>query len=136
MGAQFNKVTSMVDEALSKGAKLVSGGSKHHIGDLQYKPTILTEVTTDMSLIAEEVFGPVISIKKFETEEEALELANDSRVGLAGYFYSNDDPVLASGSQDGSGDGRHQRRHDELPGGSIWRGQRVGTWKRGIQVWD
>jgi len=88
--AQFNKVTSMVDEALSKGAKLVSGGSKHHIGDLQYKPTILTEVTTDMSLVAEEVFGPVISIKKFETEEEALELANDSRVGLAGYFYSND----------------------------------------------
>ena len=59
----------MVDEALSKGAKLVSGGSKHHIGDLQYKPTILTEVTTDMSLVAEEVFGPVISIKKFETEE-------------------------------------------------------------------
>ena len=70
--AQFNKVTSMVDEALSKGAKLVSGGSKHHIGDLQYKPTILTEVTTDMSLVAEEVFGPVISIKKFETEEVRL----------------------------------------------------------------
>ena len=62
----------MVDEALSKGAKLVSGGSKHHIGDLQYKPTILTEVTTDMSLVAEEVFGPVISIKKFETEEVRL----------------------------------------------------------------
>ena len=70
--AQFNKVTSMVDEALSKGAKLVSGGSKHHIGDLQFKPTILTEVTTDMSLVAEEVFGPVISIKKFETEEVRL----------------------------------------------------------------
>ena len=67
--AQFNKVSTMVDEALAKGAKLVSGGSKHDIGDLQYKPTILTEVTKDMSLVGEEVFGPVISIKKFETEE-------------------------------------------------------------------
>jgi len=88
--AQFTKVCGMVDEALSKGAKLVTGGSKHDIGDLQYKPTILTDVTADMSLVGEEVFGPVISIKKFETEEEALDFANDSRVGLAGYFYSND----------------------------------------------
>ena len=59
----------MVDEALAKGAKLISGGSKHHVGDLQYKPTILTNVTNDMSLMREEVFGPVISITKFETEE-------------------------------------------------------------------
>ena len=66
---QFKKVSTMVDEALAKGAKLISGGSKHHVGDLQYKPTILTNVTNDMSLMREEVFGPVISINKFETEE-------------------------------------------------------------------
>jgi len=87
---QFNKVSGMVDEAISKGAKLVCGGSAHEMGGLFYKPTILTDTTSDMSLIQEEIFGPVISIRKFSTEQEALYLANDCKVGLAGYFYSQD----------------------------------------------
>ena len=69
---QMSKVSSMVDEALTKGAKLVCGGAKHDIGELYYKPTILTETTTEMSLIQEEIFGPVVSIIKFDTEEVKL----------------------------------------------------------------
>lgn len=100
----------MVDEAVSKGAKIVmgkhfslcsiylvnspfnffSGGGKHECGDLFYQPTILTGMTTDMLLYKEEIFGPVVSMMKFETEEEAIAIANDTRVGLAGYFYSQD----------------------------------------------
>ena len=79
----------MVEDAKAKGAKVVIGGGKHDAGDLFYKPTILTETTSEMNLVKEEVFGPVVSIRKFKTEEEALELANDSRMGLAGYFYSD-----------------------------------------------
>ena len=62
----------MVDEALTKGAKLVCGGSKHEVGDLHYKPTILTETTSDMSVVKEEIFGPIVSIKKFDTEDVRL----------------------------------------------------------------
>eukprot|EP00094_Tigriopus_californicus_P005264 TCALIF_05074-PA protein Name:"Similar to Aldh5a1 Succinate-semialdehyde dehydrogenase, mitochondrial (Rattus norvegicus)" AED:0.17 eAED:0.17 QI:569/0.8/0.83/1/1/1/6/157/600 len=87
---QFARVTRLVDEAVNKGAKVVLGGSKHDIGDLFYKPTIISEMQEDMECFKEEVFGPVISIKKFETEDEALKIANNSEVGLAGYFYSND----------------------------------------------
>jgi succinate-semialdehyde dehydrogenase len=87
---QFDKVSGMVNEAVEKGANVVSGGSKHDMGDLFYKPTILTDVTTDMLCFKDEIFGPVLSIARFATEDEALAIANDCRVGLAGYFYSND----------------------------------------------
>ena len=70
--AQFLKVSGIVDEAISKGAKVVTGGSKHDIGDLFYKPTILTDVTTDMECMQDEIFGPVVAIARFKTEEEAL----------------------------------------------------------------
>ncbi len=66
------------------------GGEKHPIGDLYFRPTILTHLKPDMAAFKEEIFGPVISVIKFKTEEEALELANSTRVGLAGYFFSND----------------------------------------------
>ena len=72
--SQFDKVSGMVNEAVTKGANVVSGGSKHDMGDLFYKPTILTEVTTDMECFKDEVFGPVLSIARFETEEEALNI--------------------------------------------------------------
>ncbi len=80
----------MVDEASAKGAKTLLGGGADPVGNLFYKPTIITELTSDMEAYKEEIFGPVISIMKFDTEEEAVAIANDSRVGLAGYFYSND----------------------------------------------
>lgn len=87
---QFDRVVSMVNDAVDKGAELVTGGEKHPIGDLYFRPTILTELTPEMAAFKEEIFGPVISVLKFKTEEEALALANATRVGLAGYFYSND----------------------------------------------
>ena len=87
---QFDKVSRMVNEAVTSGAKVVSGGSKHDMGDLFYKPTILTDITPQMEVFQDEIFGPVLSIARFNTEEEALAIANDCRVGLAGYFYSND----------------------------------------------
>merc|ERR1712002_1376094 len=81
----------MVEEAVAAGAKVVMGGqpSGQH-GGLHYMPTILTEVTPGMCLFKDEIFGPVVSILKFSTEQEAVDIANDCRVGLAGYFYSND----------------------------------------------
>lgn len=87
---QFARVTRLVDDAVRKGAKVILGGSKHEIGDLFYKPTIISDMQEDMECFKEEIFGPVISIKKFETEDEALTIANNTQVGLAGYFYSND----------------------------------------------
>jgi succinate-semialdehyde dehydrogenase len=87
--SQFDKICEMVTDARSQGAELVVGGEPcSQTGQLFYKPTILTNVTECMSLYQEEIFGPVVSIKTFKTEEEALALANDSRVGLASYFYS------------------------------------------------
>eukprot|EP00088_Acartia_fossae_P000692 TRINITY_DN10281_c0_g1_i1.p1 TRINITY_DN10281_c0_g1~~TRINITY_DN10281_c0_g1_i1.p1 ORF type:complete len:528 (-),score=92.19 TRINITY_DN10281_c0_g1_i1:309-1847(-) len=86
--SQFDKVCEMVSEAQGAGAELVVGGQPHSAGQLFYTPTILNNVTENMSLYKEEIFGPVVSIKTFKTEEEALALANDSRVGLASYFYS------------------------------------------------
>ena len=86
---QFDKVNRIVREAIKNGAKLECGGSKHDKGNLFYKPTILTNVNKNSEIFKEEIFGPVLAIARFDTEEEALAIANDSRMGLAGYFYSN-----------------------------------------------
>lgn len=89
--AQLRKVTEIVEDARSKGAQVLLGG--HPLpekGPLFYAPTIITGVTPNMRLYTEEIFGPVVSIVKFRTEQEALRIANDSNRGLAGYFYSQD----------------------------------------------
>lgn len=88
---QFNKVKAFVDDAVSKNSHVILGGKpRPDIGELFYEPTIITELSKDTKLYHEEVFGPVVSIIKFKTEEEALKLANDTRRGLAGYFFSED----------------------------------------------
>lgn len=89
--AQIKKVTSIVEDAKQKGAKIVVGGNAlSQKGKLFYEPTIVTQVTKDMRLYTEEVFGPVVTIIPFKSEEEGLKIANDTRRGLAGYFYSQD----------------------------------------------
>lgn len=89
--AQMNKVSSLVDDAVSKGAKVLLGGKKAQShGSLFYEPTLLTDVTPDMLCAKEEIFGPIAVCYKFKTEDEVIAAANDVRVGLAGYFYSND----------------------------------------------
>lgn len=88
--AALEKVERHVADALSKGAKLVSGGKPSSLGGTFYEPTILSNVTSDMLITYEETFGPVAPIIPFESDEEALRLANNSQYGLASYFYSRD----------------------------------------------
>lgn len=86
---QLNKVKSFVEDACSKKAKLIIGGTTlPDIGELFFAPTIVSDLTPDMKLYTDEVFGPVISIIKFKDEEEAVKKANDTQRGLAGYFYT------------------------------------------------
>ena len=83
-------VCDFIDDAVSKGAKLIAGGAKSPLGDCFVEPTILTNVSRDMRVFSEEIFGPVAPIFTFETEVEAIEMANDTEFGLAAYFYSRD----------------------------------------------
>ncbi|MGE5115597.1 MAG: NAD-dependent succinate-semialdehyde dehydrogenase [Betaproteobacteria bacterium] len=82
------KVESHVADALAKGAKVLAGG--HRIGERFYEPTVLANATADMLCAREETFGPVAPVFRFETEEEAIRLANATEFGLASYFYSRD----------------------------------------------
>ncbi|WP_419320039.1 NAD-dependent succinate-semialdehyde dehydrogenase [Caulobacter sp. ErkDOM-E] len=84
------KVDSLVREAVEAGAVVLIGGDAHGLGGLFYQPTVLTGATADMRLFQEEIFGPVAPIVKFETEQEAIDLANATPFGLAAYFYSRD----------------------------------------------
>ncbi len=88
--AALDKVEKHVADALSKGAKLISGGKRSSLGGTFYEPTILSNVTNDMLITYEETFGPVAPIIAFESDEEAIRLANNSQFGLASYFYSRD----------------------------------------------
>lgn len=85
-----NDVMAFIDDAVSKGATAVVGGSRSELGVNFVEPTILTNVTDDMRVFREEIFGPVAPLFKFKTEEEAIKMANDSEFGLASYFYSRD----------------------------------------------
>jgi len=83
----IEKVQRLVTTAQSDGAKLVTGGKVlTEIGDLFYAPTILTDVQPSMDIAQEEIFGPVVAITKFTSEEQGIQLANDTDFGLAGYF--------------------------------------------------
>jgi succinate-semialdehyde dehydrogenase/glutarate-semialdehyde dehydrogenase len=84
------KVERLVNEAVAKGAKVEIGGKRHALGGVFYEPTILTNVSKDMELFSEEIFGPVAPLFKFETEAEAIQMANDTQYGLAAYFYARD----------------------------------------------
>jgi succinate-semialdehyde dehydrogenase/glutarate-semialdehyde dehydrogenase len=88
--AALQKVESHVQDALSKGAKLLCGGAAHALGGTFYQPTILGDVTPNMRIAREETFGPVAPLFRFHSEAEAIALANDTEFGLASYFYSRD----------------------------------------------
>jgi succinate-semialdehyde dehydrogenase/glutarate-semialdehyde dehydrogenase len=83
-------VQSLVDGALAEGATLACGGGRHNAGAQFYTPTVLTGVTQGMTIAQQEIFGPVASVMSFADEEEALRIANDTRYGLASYFYTRD----------------------------------------------
>lgn len=83
-------VEELVGDAIAKGAKAVVGGARHALGGNFYEPTVLIDVPSDARLLGEEVFGPVAPLIRFDTEKEAIELANASEYGLASYFYARD----------------------------------------------
>ena len=85
-----SKVESHVEDAVRKGAKIVTGGSKHALGGTWFEPTVIAGVTQDMMVAHDETFGPVAPLFKFESEEEVIELANDTIHGLASYFFARD----------------------------------------------
>ncbi len=88
--AAVQHTEELVKEALDKGARLLAGGQRLPGGGNFYAPTVLTGITSDMRLFREEIFGPVAPIIAFDTEEEALALANDTPYGLASYLYTRD----------------------------------------------
>ncbi|KUJ81503.1 NAD-dependent succinate-semialdehyde dehydrogenase [Microbulbifer flavimaris] len=83
-------VQALVEDAVSKGANAPVEGGPSEMGACFYAPTVLTDVTDDMQIFSEEIFGPVAPLYKFSTEEEVIKLANDTEYGLASYFYSRD----------------------------------------------
>lgn len=82
------KVEEHVADALAKGATLLAGGKPHALGGTFFEPTVLANVTQDMLVAREETFGPLAPVVRFETEEQAIAMANDTEFGLASYFYS------------------------------------------------
>ena len=88
--AAICKVEELVKDAVDKGATVVSGGRRHELGGTWYAPTVLADVTPEMAVAKEEIFGPVAPLFRFKTEDEAVQMANDTEFGLAAYFYSKD----------------------------------------------
>ena len=81
------KVEEHINDAISKGGKLIVGGKRHALGKSFYEPTVISDATKDMLAFREETFGPLAPVFKFSTEAEAIEMANDTEFGLAAYFY-------------------------------------------------
>jgi succinate-semialdehyde dehydrogenase/glutarate-semialdehyde dehydrogenase len=82
------KVEEHIADAVSKGARILTGGKRHPLGGTFFEPTILADVTPQMKVAREETFGPVAPLFRFHTEEEAIRMANDTEFGLAAYFYT------------------------------------------------
>ena len=84
------KVEHHIDDATSKGARVIAGGKRHAKGLSFFEPTVLRDVTPSMLIARDETFGPVAPLFKFETEAEAIAMANDTEYGLASYFFTKD----------------------------------------------
>ena len=84
------KVEEHIADALAKGAKIAAGGKRHALGGTFYEPTVITNATPQMLMAREETFGPVAPLFRFETEADAVRMANDTEFGLAAYFYTRD----------------------------------------------
>ncbi len=88
--AAVAKVEEHIGDAVSKGAKILTGGKRHSLGGRFFEPTVLANVDTTMKVTREETFGPVAPLFRFKDEKEAIRLANDTEFGLAAYFYGRD----------------------------------------------
>ncbi|AKU12556.1 succinate-semialdehyde dehydrogenase [Azoarcus sp. CIB] len=88
--AAVAKVERHIADAVGKGARVMTGGRRHALGGSFFEPTVLADVTPAMRVAREETFGPVAPLFRFDTEEDAIRMANDTEYGLAAYFYSRD----------------------------------------------
>lgn len=86
--AAIEKVQSHIADAISKGAQVKTGGQRSSLGGTFFEPTLLTEVTQEMKVAKEETFGPLAPLFRFKTEEEAVQMANDTEFGLATYLFT------------------------------------------------
>lgn len=84
------KVEELVADAVERGGRIVTGGARHRLGHGFFQPTVIADVSPDSQIFAEEIFGPVAPVFRFETEQDAIRLANDTQFGLAAYFYGRD----------------------------------------------
>ena len=88
--AAVEKVEEHIADAVGHGASVVLGGKRHELGGTFFEPTILTGVTSAMAVAREETFGPLSPLFRFRTEDEVLEMSNDTEFGLAAYVYTRD----------------------------------------------
>lgn len=88
--AAVEKCEEHITDALAKGARIVVGGKRHPLGGTFFEPTLLVDVNPQMKVAREETFGPVAPLFRFETEDQAIAMANDTEFGLASYFYARD----------------------------------------------
>jgi succinate-semialdehyde dehydrogenase / glutarate-semialdehyde dehydrogenase len=88
--AAVEKVEEHLQDAVSKGGQVLLGGKRHALGQTFFEPTVLANVTPQMKVAKEETFGPLAPLFRFQTDKEAIEMANDTEFGLASYFYSRD----------------------------------------------
>jgi succinate-semialdehyde dehydrogenase/glutarate-semialdehyde dehydrogenase len=88
--AAVAKMEEHIADAIAKGGKIVAGGHPHKLGHTFFEPTIITGATQDMLIAKEETFGPLAPVIKFDTDADAIRMANDTEFGLAAYFYARD----------------------------------------------
>jgi len=88
--AAVEKVENHLQDAVSKGAKIITGGESHSLGGTFYQPTVVTNVDQSMTVAREETFGPLAPLFRFDSVEDVIEQANDTEFGLASYFYARD----------------------------------------------
>ncbi len=92
--SQMNKILGYIQKGIEEGATLVCGGERYTEGECAkgyfIRPTIFKDCTNDMTIVKEEIFGPVVTVQTFKTEQEAIEMANDTEYGLAGAVYTKD----------------------------------------------
>ncbi len=88
--ASVQKVEEHIEDAVSKGARIALGGKRHDLGGTFFQPTVICDVTPQMLVAREETFGPLAPIFRFESDEDAVKMANDTEFGLASYFYTRD----------------------------------------------
>ncbi|MEJ0024689.1 MAG: NAD-dependent succinate-semialdehyde dehydrogenase [Rhizomicrobium sp.] len=85
-----DKIERLIADAASKGARIVTGGRRHARGGTFFEPTVISGATVAMTIAREEIFGPVAAVCRFESEDQAVRIANDTEYGLAAYFYARD----------------------------------------------